>query len=85
VLELGEAMPMPSTSSVPALVPQNGGPLLTLQEMERRHIERALHSTDGKISGKGGAAEILGINPNTLRSRMKKLGLGGGRSFRPPS
>ncbi len=84
-LELGDSLPMPGGSNPTAIAPSNGGPLLTLQEMERRHIERALQSTDGKISGKGGAAEILGINPNTLRSRMKKLGLGGGRGFRPPA
>ena len=32
--------------------------------------------------GEGGSADILGINPNTLRSRMKKLGLGGARDYR---
>jgi transcriptional regulator with GAF, ATPase, and Fis domain len=50
-------------------------PLPTLEQMERRHIERALARTAGKIHGPGGCAEILGINPNTLRSRMKKLGI----------
>jgi transcriptional regulator with GAF, ATPase, and Fis domain len=38
-----------------------------------RHIHKALGEAQGKIHGKGGAAELLGINPNTLRSRMKKL------------
>ena len=77
----GEAAPAPTPA------PGNGAaaPIVTLQEMERQHIERALRRTDGKISGKGGAAELLGINPNTLRSRMKKLGLGGGRSYRSQS
>mgnify|MGYP001826998692 CR=1 FL=1 len=54
----------------------------TLEEAERRHIERALERTGGKLYGPGGSAELLGINPNTLRSRMKKLGLGGARSYR---
>jgi len=49
--------------------------LVTLEENERRHILKALEATDGKISGAGGAAEVLGINPSTLRTRMKKLGL----------
>ena len=48
----------------------------TLVEMERSHIERALDLAGGKISGKAGAAQMLDINPNTLRSRMKKLGVG---------
>ena len=39
------------------------------------HIKRALRKTDGQIHGKGGAAELLGINPNTLRSKMRKLRL----------
>jgi len=35
--------------------------------------------TGGKIHGPGGAAELLGINPNTLRGRMNKLGVMYGR------
>jgi len=50
-------------------------PLITLEENERRHILRALEACGGKISGAGGAAELLGINPSTLRTRMKKLRL----------
>jgi len=60
----------------------DGEPLATLEEMERRHILRALGQTGGKLYGADGAAALLGINPNTLRSRMKKLGLGGVRSMR---
>jgi transcriptional regulator with GAF, ATPase, and Fis domain len=47
--------------------------LSTLDEATSEHIKRALHLTGGKISGQNGAARILGINPNTLRSRMRKL------------
>ncbi len=47
--------------------------LSTLDEAVSEHIKRALHLTGGKISGQNGAARILGINPNTLRSRMRKL------------
>lgn len=47
----------------------------TLDVIMSRHISMALSHSNGKIHGKGGAAELLGINPNTLRSRMKKLGI----------
>lgn len=47
----------------------------SLEEMERRHIQSVLNTTGGQISGSRGAAAILKINPNTLRSRMKKLGI----------
>jgi len=40
-----------------------------------RHIQRVLTKTEGKIHGPGGAAVLLGINPSTLRNRMKKLGI----------
>jgi formate hydrogenlyase transcriptional activator len=49
--------------------------ILTLAEAEKRHIRRALEATGGTIHGARGAAAILGINPNTLRSRIDKLGL----------
>jgi PAS domain S-box-containing protein len=45
----------------------------TLQEAQRRHIMEVLKATGGKVSGQKGAARILGINPSTLRSRIKKL------------
>jgi transcriptional regulator with GAF, ATPase, and Fis domain len=49
--------------------------LLQLDEVNSYHIRKVLHHTKGRIFGVGGAAEILGINPYTLRSRMKKLGI----------
>jgi transcriptional regulator with GAF, ATPase, and Fis domain len=53
-----------------------GGPqLLALDEAMSRHIRQTLQISNGKISGAGGAAQRLGINPNTLRSRMRKLGI----------
>jgi transcriptional regulator with GAF, ATPase, and Fis domain len=39
------------------------------------HIRRILEKTNGKVSGPGGAAELLEMNPNTLRDRMRKLGV----------
>jgi len=53
--------------------------LETLDAVTARYIRRVLSKTKGKINGQGGAAEILGINPNTLRNRMRKLGIDFGR------
>jgi transcriptional regulator with GAF, ATPase, and Fis domain len=47
----------------------------SLNEAERRHIEAVLAQTGGVIEGPTGAARILDLHPNTLRSRMKKLGV----------
>lgn len=49
--------------------------LPTLEEMQRRYIRKVMFYTNGKISGPGGAAEILGMKRTTLLNRMKKLGL----------
>jgi formate hydrogenlyase transcriptional activator len=49
--------------------------LSTLADVERQHIRVVLERTQGIIEGPRGAARILGIHPNTLRSRMEKLGL----------
>jgi len=46
---------------------------MTLEEVERQHIQQTLVATHGKIKGKGGAAKLLGLNPSTLYSRMRKL------------
>jgi predicted ATPase/transcriptional regulator with GAF, ATPase, and Fis domain len=47
----------------------------SLDDVQRLHIINVLKSTKGVVEGARGAATILGINPNTLRSRMKKLGI----------
>jgi len=47
----------------------------TLENVERNHILRGLGDTNWVIHEKKGAAEILGINPSTLRSRTEKLGI----------
>jgi formate hydrogenlyase transcriptional activator len=49
--------------------------LLTLKETERRHIQRTLQRTGWRVSGPGGAAELLDVLPSTLEFRMKKLGI----------
>lgn len=47
----------------------------SLDHAMRLYIEHVLSACDGKIEGEGGAADILRIHPNTLRSRMSKLGV----------
>ncbi|HMB69316.1 MAG TPA: sigma 54-interacting transcriptional regulator, partial [bacterium] len=46
-----------------------------LRDLERANLLRALDAADGKISGEGGAAELVGLNPNTFTSRLKSLGI----------
>lgn len=46
-----------------------------IRELERRNLEAALERSDGRIYGPGGAAELLGIKPTTLASRVERLGL----------
>jgi len=50
-------------------------PVKTLLEMEKSYILMALRKTHWNISGKDGAAELLGLNPSTLRGRMRKHGI----------
>jgi len=47
----------------------------TLVDVERRHIMRVLDDVRWRIEGGGGAAQVLGMKPSTLRSRMLKLGV----------
>ncbi|ABK98032.1 sigma-54-dependent Fis family transcriptional regulator [Pelobacter propionicus] len=49
--------------------------MTTLEEMERHYIQDVLRRTEWRIKGEGGAAHILDLNPATLYSRMKKLGI----------
>jgi formate hydrogenlyase transcriptional activator len=48
----------------------------TLEDVERRHIRQVLEQSRWVIEGPAGAARVLGIHPNTLRSRMVRLGIG---------
>ena len=49
--------------------------VFTLVDAEREHILEIVGITNGLIGGEGGAADILGVPPSTLRSRIKKLGI----------
>jgi transcriptional regulator with GAF, ATPase, and Fis domain len=59
--------------------------VLSLDEINTQHIRQALEAAGGKINGPGGAAQILGLHPNTLRSRMIKLGIPYGKNWQPNS
>jgi DNA-binding NtrC family response regulator len=48
---------------------------LTIDGAMRRHIELALQQAGGRVEGRAGAAVRLGINPHTLRGRMRRLGV----------
>jgi transcriptional regulator with GAF, ATPase, and Fis domain len=52
---------------------------LQLEQAIRRHIQKVLKITNGKIHGPGGAAELMDINPSTLRNKMNKLAIPYGR------
>jgi transcriptional regulator with GAF, ATPase, and Fis domain len=56
---------------------------LRLEDVDRRHIAAVLQESGGRIAGPGNAAERLGLHPNTLRSRMEKLGIGKRRTTPP--
>lgn len=53
--------------------------MLDLNGAMARHIRQALAATNGRVHGPGGAAQLLGINPSTLRNRMNKLNIPYGR------
>jgi transcriptional regulator with GAF, ATPase, and Fis domain len=66
-----------------ALQPPAAAEILPLDTVVRQHIERALAATHGQVEGRHGAARCLGVNPHTLRARMRKLAIDWTR-FRPP-
>jgi hydrogenase-4 transcriptional activator len=71
---LPAARPRADASEPPASLPEPEAND-TLDEAMRKHIARVLDATHGRIEGPYGAAVRLGINPHTLRSRMRKLGV----------
>lgn len=68
-----EKFDLPTSNSNP--LEKNNGKMLSMEEMEKEHIMNALQICDGKVSGSGGAAELLKMQPQTLFSKMKKLGI----------
>jgi len=60
---------------VPAIAAVESVASQALVDVERSHILSVLEKTRWRLTGKGGAAERLGLNRTTLYSRMKKLGI----------
>ena len=52
-----------------------------LDQLISNHLRSVVERTTGKVHGPGGAAEILGVNPSSLRNKFKKYGIKHGRSF----
>jgi len=76
VLELDEdLLPVSGPAASPAPAAGEVAPLARLEDVERCHVLAALERVDWLIEGPRGAARILGLHPNTLRSRMDKLGI----------
>jgi len=70
-----ETLDIPVSKRAASLPSNHKNGFKTMIENERDHILSVLESCNWKISGKGGAAEILDVNVNTLNSRIKKLGI----------
>ncbi|MNQ10184.1 Transcriptional regulatory protein ZraR [compost metagenome] len=69
-----DSFDMPSTTPTFSLE-INTKKIKSMEEMEKEHIMNALQMCNGKVSGTGGAAELLKLQPQTLYSKMKKLGI----------
>ncbi len=76
VLEMGAAVLPVCPSPHHDATHHDADHLLTLKEVERRHIVHILEKTHGVVEGPRGAAQVLDLHPNTLRGRMRKLGIG---------
>ncbi len=71
-------VPRPPAAHQPAAAPRR------LDDVERDHIRSILERCGWRVNGPGNAAEVLGLHPNTLRFRMKKLGVSRPRLTPPP-
>jgi transcriptional regulator with GAF, ATPase, and Fis domain len=86
-LEIAKALgPVPGRAPETRVPPTRAAApvaLATLDDAARQHIENTLARTRGRVEGPFGAALALGINPHTLRARMRKLGIDWRRFRRP--
>jgi len=73
-LEIGADV-LPTNIESPASRSEVADQPATLEATEKQHILTVLQQTDWVVEGPRGAAKILGLHPNTLRSRLKKLGI----------
>jgi transcriptional regulator with GAF, ATPase, and Fis domain len=73
-LQVGE-FAGPLRAARPAEAPPSSSAYRTLDEVDRDHIRAVLERCGWRVNGPGNAAEVIGLHPNTLRFRMKKLGI----------
>jgi transcriptional regulator with GAF, ATPase, and Fis domain len=62
----------------PVAMPESSADFITekqWRDLERENLLKVLRRAGGKVSGASGAAELLGVNPNTLASRLRALGI----------
>ena len=71
ILSSGKILDIHTPRTATSAIPAN----LSLEDAERQHILGVLEKSDWRLSGKGGAAEVLGLKRTTLQSKMKKLGI----------
>ncbi|MFN0243321.1 MAG: sigma-54 interaction domain-containing protein [Planctomycetota bacterium] len=71
----GDRSRVSARGDAPAAAAPSGEDLTSLEGAMADHIRSALKRARGRIEGARGAADLLGINPHTLRSRMRKLGI----------
>jgi len=77
--EMQTAVNQRAAVEVPRASHLENGDALALDVLVFRHIRRVLERGKGRVGGKGGAADMLHVNPSTLRKRMRKLGIPFGR------
>ncbi len=75
ILSTSQSLRIPELGKANGLEQRGSAALQPLAAMEKTHIIRVLEHTGWRISGEQGAAAILEMHPNTLRSRMSKLGI----------
>jgi formate hydrogenlyase transcriptional activator len=74
ILSQGEELKIPALEFIASDLPQTT-PISTFVQAERDVIMDALRAASGKIAGRGGAAERLGLRRTTLQNKMQKLGI----------
>ncbi|MDH4046862.1 MAG: sigma 54-interacting transcriptional regulator [Gammaproteobacteria bacterium] len=79
VLRIDLSLPRISESlAVPPTMPGGEGDVLTevqIKALQKKNLMAALTQADWRVSGRGGAAELLGVKPTTLADRMRKFGI----------
>ena len=75
ILKSGQTVTGEDIKNILSSAPAQDNEGLTLAEVEKKHIEKVLQKTKGRVAGASGAAELLGIKRSTLQYQMKKFGI----------